>query len=64
MELAAASYLETKREIDEASLWVKDKLDWILKLKEEDLAEDYEVPTSLNLFFSSSGKLRTNIREC
>ena len=42
VELAAASFEDTKNEIEEASQWVKEKLDWLQKLKDDDLAEDYD----------------------
>ena len=42
VELAAASFEDAKKEIDEASNWVKEKVEWLQKLKEEDLSEDYE----------------------
>ena len=42
VELAASSFCDVKNEIDEASLWVKEKMDWIQKLKDDDLNEDYD----------------------
>jgi ElaB/YqjD/DUF883 family membrane-anchored ribosome-binding protein len=42
VEVAAAAYEDTKKEIEAASQWVKEKADWLDKIREEDLAEDDE----------------------
>ena len=57
VELAAASFDDTKKEIDEASLWVKEKLDWLQKIKEDDLSEDYE--DTVDLLRSASKEAET-----